>query len=78
MVYYYRTDISEGTEVNKTSARNECIIYHYWYFLDERFTFETITCNNCHDVLMMSIGIKGPSTKTSVTLSRGAGQAGFC
>ena len=31
MLYYDRIDISEGTDVNKTSESKEC---HYWYFLD--------------------------------------------
>ena len=30
-------------------------VFHYWYFLDERFKFEANVCNGCHDVLMMSM-----------------------
>ena len=32
MLYYDRTDVSEGIDVNKTSASKECIICLYWYF----------------------------------------------
>ena len=32
MLEYDRIDISEGIEVNKTSASKECDIYHYWYW----------------------------------------------
>ena len=35
MLYYDRTDVSEGIDVNKTSELNECDICHYWYFLNK-------------------------------------------
>ena len=31
------------------------IIYRYTYFLDKGFKFQSPVCNNCHDVLTMSI-----------------------
>ena len=34
MPKYNRIDISEGTDVNKTSASNECDICHYRYSKD--------------------------------------------
>ena len=33
MVYYENIDVSEGIDINKTSASKECDICHYWYFL---------------------------------------------
>ena len=39
MQYYYRTDISEGIDINKTNASKECDICHYWYFLSNGFKF---------------------------------------
>ena len=41
MLYYDRIDISEGIDVNKTSTSKECIICHYWYFLDNGFEFQS-------------------------------------
>ena len=32
MLYFDRTDVSEDTDVNKTSKSKECDICHYWYF----------------------------------------------
>ena len=32
MLYYNRIDVSEGTDVNKTTASKKCNICHYWYF----------------------------------------------
>ena len=55
MLYYDRTDVSEGTDVNETSASRECDICHYWYFLSYSFKFQPNVCNRCHDLLMMSI-----------------------
>ena len=29
MLYYDRIDVSEGIDINKTSASKECVICHY-------------------------------------------------
>ena len=39
MLYYERIDVSEGIDVNKTSASKECIVCHYSHFLYKGFTF---------------------------------------
>ena len=52
MLYFDRTDVSKGTDINKTK---ECNICHVWYFLDEGFKVETYVCNGCHYVLMTSM-----------------------
>ena len=57
MLYYDRIDISEGIDVNTTSASKECDIFHYWYFLDKGFKFESYVCNGFHDVLLMSVDL---------------------
>ena len=44
-------DISEGTDINKTSASKECDICHYLYFLDRNFNYEPYLCNGCHDLM---------------------------
>ena len=41
MLYYDKINISEGIDINKTSASKECDICHYWYFLDKGFKFAT-------------------------------------
>ena len=50
-------DVSEGMDVNKTTAPKECDICHYWYFLDIGFKFQPDGCNESHDVLMMSMNL---------------------
>ena len=57
MLYYDRINISEGIDVNKISASNECDICHYWYFLNFSFKFQSNVCNRCQDLLMMSINL---------------------
>ena len=42
MLYFDRIDVSEGTDINKTSGSKECEIYHYWYFLNKVFLSLTI------------------------------------
>ena len=57
MLYFYRIDVSEGIDVNKTSASKQCDICHYWYFLNYSSKFQPNVCNRCHDLLMMSINL---------------------
>ena len=57
MLYYDRIDVSEGIDVNKTSASKECDICYCWYFLDYSFKYQANACNRCHDLLMMSINL---------------------
>ena len=57
MLYFDRTEVSEGTDVNKTSASKECDICHYWYFLNYSFTFQPNVCNRCRDLLMLSMNL---------------------
>ena len=45
MLHYDRIDVSEGIDVNTTSASNESIICHYWYFLDKEFKFQASVRN---------------------------------
>ena len=40
MLEYDRIDLSEGINVNKTSASKECDIFQYWYFKDIDFKYE--------------------------------------
>ena len=54
-LYYDRIGISEGIDVNKTSASKDCVICHYWYLFVIGFKFQLDICNGCHDALMMSM-----------------------
>ena len=54
MLCYDRIDVSEGIDVNKTSASKEFDICHYCYFLNYSFKFQPNIFNRYHDLLMMS------------------------
>ena len=50
MLEYDRIDISEGNDVNKTSASKDCDICNYWYFKDNGFKYDPYLCHGCHDL----------------------------
>ena len=57
MLHYDRIDVSEVSDINKTSASKECDVWHYWYFLNYSFKFQLNVCNRCHDLLVMSVNL---------------------
>ena len=44
MSYYDRIDVSEGVDVNKTSASKKCDVCHYLCFLNYSFRFQPNVC----------------------------------
>ena len=58
MLQCQKIDVSEGVDVNKTSASEEREFCHYWYFKDVGFKFEKHVCNGCHDLLTMAYSLK--------------------
>ena len=51
MVQYHKINVSEGIDIYKTSASQECLLCHYWFFKDIGFKFHDHICNKCHDLL---------------------------
>ena len=49
MLRYQKIDVSEGVDVNKTSASKECELCSHWFFKDVAFKFEEHVCNRRHD-----------------------------
>ena len=58
MLQYQKIDVSDGINVNKTSASEECELCHYWFFKDVGFKFEKHVCNKCHDLLTIAYSLK--------------------
>ena len=58
MLRYEKIDVSEGIDVNKTSASKECELCHYWLLKDVGCKFEEHVCNGCHDLLTMAHSLK--------------------
>ena len=51
MLRYQKIDVSEGIDINKTSASKECEVCHYWFFKDIGFESEEHVFSQCHHVL---------------------------
>ena len=58
MLQHQKINVSEGININKTSASKECELCHYWFFKDIGFKFEEHVCNKCHDLLMIAYSLK--------------------
>ena len=59
MLEYDRIDISEGIEIDKTSASTECKIY--WYFKDIDYEYEALLCNGCHGLMQKAVSFNDVS-----------------
>ena len=58
MLQYQKIDVSEGIDVNKTSASKECELCHYRFFKDIGFKFEEHAFNKCHGLLTIAYSVK--------------------
>ena len=58
MLEYDRIDISEGIDINKTNKSKECMLCHYWYFLDKNFSYEPYLCDGCYNITQKFIDFK--------------------
>ena len=57
MLHTNRIDVSEGIDINKTSASKERDICRYLYFLNQGFMFQPYACKRCHYLFMMSMNL---------------------
>ena len=67
MLEYDRIDISEGIDINNTSASKECDICYYWYFKNIGFKYEPNLCNGCHDLIQKAMNFNN----VAVVLTKG-------
>ena len=58
MLQHQKIDVSEGIDINQTSASKGCELCHYWFFKDIGLTFEVHVCNGCHDLLKIAHSLK--------------------
>ena len=50
MLMYKRIDISDGIDVNKSYKLKECMLCHYWCFLDKNFSYGPYLCDVCYNM----------------------------
>ena len=55
MLEYDRIDISEGIDVDVTNKSKECVLCHYLFFLDKKFSCGPYLCDGCCDITQKSI-----------------------
>ena len=58
MLEYDRTDISEGIDINKTHLSKKCMLCHYWYFLNKKFSHGPYLCHGCYNIMQKSNNLK--------------------
>ena len=58
MLEYYKVDISEGIDVNKTGKSKECMLCHYWFFLNKKFSYGPYLCDGCYNIAQKFISFK--------------------
>ena len=54
MLVYEKIDISDGIDVDMSNNPKECMLCHYWYFLDKRFSYGPYLCDGCYNVMQKS------------------------
>ena len=58
MIEYGKTDISENIDINKKNKSKECVLCHYWYFLNKNFNYGPYLCDGCNNMLQKSVDTK--------------------
>ena len=58
MLEYYRIDISEEIDVDKTNKSKEYMLCHYWYFLGNNFSYGPYLCDGCYNFSQKSRDFK--------------------
>ena len=51
MLEYERIDISDGIDVDMSDKSKECMLCHYWYFLDKTFSYGSYLCGGCYNIM---------------------------
>ena len=54
----HRIDISEGIDINKKNKSRECMLCHYWHFLDNSFSQGPYLCDGCYNIMQKSNNFK--------------------
>ena len=58
MLEYNKIDISEYIDIDKKNKPKECMLCHYWYFLDKNFSNGPYLCDSCYNIMQKSINFK--------------------
>ena len=62
MLVYEKLDISDGIDVDMSDKSNECMLCHYWYFLDKNFSYGPYLCDGCYNMMQKCSKLKNIAT----------------
>ena len=51
MLVYGKFNISDGIDVDKSDKSKDCMLCHYWYFLDKNFNYGPYLCDKCYNMM---------------------------
>ena len=51
MLKYERIDISDRIDVDMSDKSKECMLCHYWYFLDKNYSYGPYLCDGCYNIM---------------------------
>ena len=51
-------NISDGINVDMSDKSKECMLCHYWYFLDKSFSYGPYLCDGCYNMMQKSNKLK--------------------
>ena len=51
MLEYERINISDGSDVDMSDKSKECVVCHYWYFLDKNFSYGLYLCDGRYNIV---------------------------
>ena len=58
MLEYEKVGISEEIDIDMSNKSKECMLCHYWYFLDKNFSYGPYLCNGCYNIMQKSNDFK--------------------
>ena len=58
MLVYERIGISDRIDVDKSDKSKECMLCHYWYFLDKNFSYRPFLCDGCYNMMQKCNKVK--------------------
>ena len=51
MLEYERINISDGSDVDMSDKSKECVVCHYWYFLEKNFSYGLYLCDGRYNIV---------------------------
>ena len=58
MLVYEKIDILDGIDVGMSDKSNECMLCHYWHFLDKNFSYGPYLCDGCYNMMQKCSKLK--------------------